>query len=159
MTSVQKIFSTTYIHSYIIVNKFIYWAILQNLHQHSAVDNDNVRWASKFIRALWQYSHSIWIERCTFIHRSRPDNLQSLTHSETIVLIRQLLRTPRDDLSMEEKRLHHNISRNLQLAHTKTLIQWLHLLREARAETIRRKANTRPGAPGQNLITRFFRRL
>ena len=101
----------------------------------------------------------MWIERCTSIHRSRPDNLQSLTHSETLILLRQLLSTPRDDLTMEEKRLHYNVSRNLNVAHTKTLIQWLHLLREARAETIRRKASTRPSATGQNLITRFFRRL
>ena len=100
----------------------------------------------------------MWIERCTSIHRSGPDNLQSLTPSETLILLRQPLSTPRDDLSMEEKRLHYNVSRNLNVAHTKTLIQWLHLLRESRAETIRCKASTRPSATGQHLITRFFRR-
>ena len=134
------------------------WAILQNLHEHKSPDDPNIKWFHRLLHAIWEYSYSMWIGRCKYVNNTTTDDPTSLTHNEQLAIIRQFLRIPRNKLSTQEKHLHRNISRGMKAAHTTTLTHWIHLLKEVRAQSIRRKANSKPSKRGLQLITKFFRK-
>ena len=60
-------------------------------------------------------------------------------------------------LTREERRFNLNISRGMKEAHTTTLFHWIHMLREVRAEAIRKKSTTRPMKRTMQRITNFFK--
>ena len=120
------------------------WMILQN---YSTGKKDKIakdlKWLKVTIRALWTYSNTLWIERCKQINKTTKDDPLSLTHVELQILIRKYLNIERLQLSLEEKRLHLNITKTMKFAHTKTLAKWLELLRTERESTLRRKREDR----------------
>ena len=135
------------------------WMLLQNLHSKSPPNHLDRPWLGNLIRALWTYSHSIWVARCKYVNYATTDNLLCLSQVEQLSIVRQYLKLPRDSLTREEKRLHLNISRGIRSAHTTTLAHWIHLLREVRADAVRKKSSGRPLRKAMHSITKYFRRI
>ena len=134
------------------------WSLLQNQITSHAPEHVNIPWLVAFIRAIWDYSLTIWHDRCRHINENKSDDPNSLTHTEQILAIRHYLRIPRNNLSKTEKSLHFNISTSLKFAHTKTLTKWIGLLREEREKNLRQQStgptHTRKGL---RTITRYFK--
>ena len=134
------------------------WMIAQNVC--TSVQNNayiDETWLKKFIRALWDFSNSMWIKRCQNVHVKNKDDPCSLTHNELLFSIREILRVRRNDLSHIEKQLHLNVTRGLQVAHTRTLVDWLLLLSQEREKTIRLKRESRLKETKLQTITKFCR--
>jgi len=92
---------------------------------------------TEVIRALWDFSQSMWVKRCQNVHVKNTDDPCSLTHNELLYSIREILKVRRTNLSHVEKQLHLNVTRGMQVAHTRTLVDWLLLLSQEREKTIR----------------------
>ena len=115
----------------------------------------DIPWLQKLIRALWNFANKIWISRCKQINEKDKHELSSLTHQESIIIIREYLNLPRAKLSNVEKRLHLGITKQLRHAHSITLSRWIRLLSQERMRTIR---DSQAKATKSRLpqITRFF---
>ena len=135
------------------------WTLAQNVCNGEANKEDkNLPWLKQFIRALWNYSTSMWIRRCKNIHVKDKSNPFSLNHRELTISIREILRTNRSELSYAEKKLHLNVVRGLNVAHTSTLVKWLVLLAKERENEIRRKRESRNSAKGKlQTLLKFFK--
>ena len=113
-------------------------------------------WLKHLVRTLWQYSVNMWQQRCKHIHTKDPTQPNTLTHDEIVHNIREILKTPRIQLSLVEKRLHLNITKMLNSAHTITLGKWLKLLSDERKNTQRKHAEKRRKVTKLQEITQFF---
>ena len=112
------------------------WTILQNLHKRvQDTQRKDIPWLSKVIRAVWTYSHSLWLDRCKHVHSTEAN----LNHTELQVIIRKYLQIDQKDLSADEKKIHLNVAQNMKFAHRKTLARWLELLRTECESTLRKK--------------------
>ena len=105
-------------------------------------------WLKNLVRTLWQYSCNMWQQRCKHIHVKDPTQPSTLNHDEILHNIREILKTPRTQLSMVEKWLHLNITKMMNSAHTITLGKWLKLLLDERKNTQRK--HTENGVESQN---------
>jgi len=136
------------------------WMIAQNVC--TSIQNTEYRdepWLKKFIRALWDFSHSMWIKRCQNVHVKNKDDPCTLTHNELLFSIREILKVRRTDLSHVEKQLHLNVTRGMQVAHSRTLVDWLLLLSQEREKTIRLKRESQLKETKLQTITKFCRVL
>ena len=134
------------------------WMIAQNVcTSTNNIEHRDESWLKKFIKALWEFSQSMWIKRCKNVHVKNKDDPCSLTHNELLYSIREILKVRRSDLSHVEKRLHMNVTRGMQVAHTRTLVDWLLLLSQEREKTIRLKRESRLKATKLQTITKFCR--
>jgi len=115
-------------------------------------------WTASIIHLIWNFSHGVWTKRCAHVHKKDKHAVESLCSEELKSSIRSYLRLPRNELSLEEKILHLNVSRHLRRAYTTTLTRWLHLLATERERTIRAKRQQRIRNGGLQPITRFFRK-
>ena len=95
------------------------------------------------IRAIWEYSNSIWLERYKHVHSSSDDNPSSLNHIELQLIIRNYLKIELSELSADEKKLNLNVAQAMKYAHTKTLARWLELHKTEREAALRRKRESR----------------
>jgi len=134
------------------------WMIAQNVCTSTKnIEHRDDSWLKKFIKALWEFSQSMWIKRCKNVHVKNKDDPCSLTHNELLYSIREILKVRRGDLSHVEKKLHMNVTRGMQVAHTRTLVDWLLLLSQEREKTIRLKRESRLKATKLQTITKFCR--
>jgi len=134
------------------------WMVAQNVCLDKPdTESKDLPWMKKVIKALWSYSHDMWVQRCQNVHRKSKTDPCSLNHNELLFSIRRLLRTPRIQLSVEEKKLHLNVTRGLKVAHTRTLVDWLMLLSSEREKTIRNKREARRSKFKLQPITKFCR--
>jgi len=134
------------------------WMLAQNvLTLSEKPDAKNLPWLKNVIRAIWTYSHSMWVLRCKQVHSSSKNGPGNLTHQELIFSIRQFLRISRTEISNEEKLLHLNITRGLRIAHSKTLVRWIRLLTRERQKKIRNRRKVIRSKGGFQTITRFLK--
>ena len=134
------------------------WVVLQNLATNQSPTHPNIQWLVAFIRAIWDFSLSIWMDRCKHVNENKSDDPNSLTHTEKVLAIRHYLRIPRHHLSKTEKSLHFNISTSLKYVHTKTLTKWIGLLKEEREKTLRQPSIQSTKTQKRICpITRFFK--
>jgi len=117
----------------------------------------HISWASKVIKAIWNFSQRIWRQRCSWIHQKQSGIDESLYTEELKSTIKEYLKLPRNLLSKRERALHINVSRHLRVAYSTTLARWLRLLANERAETIRSKRKDRIAKGGLQPLTKFFR--
>ena len=133
----------------------------QNKHiNQSHVSNllePNMNWTIKLIRALWNFSQTIWKQRCKHVHIKHEGLDESLCADELKSAIKSYLKLPREELSHDEKQLHLNVSRHIKKAYHTTLTRWLRLLAKEREKTIRMKRESRRKKKGQQPLERFFR--
>ena len=133
------------------------WNIAQNVcHGTKSPQKIDENWVKKVIRAVWIFSQSMWTARCKEVHMKSKNDPTNFTHQELLFSLRQMLRTPRNELSSAEKMLHLNVVRHLNTAHTTTLVKWLKLISKEREMTIRAKRESRRTSGRLQLITRFF---
>jgi len=134
------------------------WMLAQNvLTLSKKPEAKNLPWLKNVIRAIWTYSHSMWVLRCKQVHSSSKNDPDNLTHQELIFSIRQFLRISRTEISSEEKLLHLNITKGLRIAHSKTLVRWIRLLTQERQKTIRNRRKKIRSKGGFQTITRFLK--
>ena len=107
----------------------------------------------------WIKTHSqkVWVARCNHVHKATTENLKCLTQTEKLSVIRKYLKLPRESLNREEKIPNLNISRGMKEAHNTTLAHRIHLLREVRADDIRKKSSNRPMNGAMRRITNYFK--
>ena len=135
------------------------WSIVQTLYvSNSFQTRYNIPWTSQVIRSLWKFSSSLWVQRCSQVHKKVPELDASLTTEELRLSIRPYLRLSRNILSSTEKKYHDNVRRHLQRATSTTLARWLHLLATERSKTIRSKRDDGIRNGGLRQITNFFGR-
>ena len=108
----------------------------------------DLKWLKSVIRAIWNFSHEIWVQRCKFVNKADKTNPLSLSHQELISEMRNYTRLPKNELSPEERKLHYNVSKTIRVAHKTTLVKWLDLLHSEREATIRRRREQRNSSRG-----------
>ena len=134
------------------------WVVLQNLATNQSPTHPNLPWLVAFIRAIWDFSLSIWMDRCKHVNENKNDDPNSLTHTEKVLAIRHYLRIPRHHLSKTEKSLHFNISTSLKYVHTKKLTKWIGLLKDEREKTLRQPSMQTTNTQKRFCpITRYFK--
>jgi len=131
------------------------WMVLQNELTSNDSTQKNFVWLRNLIRALWTYSHDVWVSRCKQVHTKHPDDFCSMNQEELIQVVRSYLKLDLSSLSALERKLHLNIRKKLPFAHSRTLVRWIHLLKDERARTEKSRGNIRRIQRNQQ-ITRFF---
>ena len=132
------------------------WMVLQNdLTSNVDSNQKNFVWLRNLIRALWTYSHDVWVSRCKHVHTKNPDDFCSMNHEELIQVVRSYLKLDSSSLSAIERKIHLNVTKKLPFAHSRTLVRWIHLLKDERARTENGRRNIRRVQRNQQ-ITRFF---
>lgn len=80
------------------------WMMAQNaLVRSNKPDAKDLPRLKKIIRAIWEYSHSIWVLRCKQVHSASKNDPENLTHQELVFSVRPFLRISRRELSTQEK--------------------------------------------------------
>ena len=85
------------------------------------------------IRALWTYSHDLWVHRCKQADLNNKKYPENLTHNEILFALRQYLHVDRIELSTPEKKTqskrnqehqnsaHANISEMAKIVENRTI--------------------------------------
>jgi len=133
------------------------WMVLQNeLKSRENIMHKDQTWLRNVIRALWDFSHNVWVARCKHVHIKNEGDICSMTHEELVQIVRDFLSLSRKTLSSVERKLHLNITKKLRYAHSSTLVRWIHLLKNERARTEKDEGSLRVTKRIQT-ITRFFK--
>jgi len=132
------------------------WMVLQNeLTSKEDSKKKNLVWLRNVIRALWTYSHDVWVARCKQVHTKNPDDLCSMNHEELMQVVRNYLKLDSSSLSVLERKLHLNVTKKMKFAHSRTLVRWIILLKDERSRTENSRRGVRRLQRNQQ-ITRFF---
>ena len=137
------------------------WESLQNyaVNQQNTCPT-NVEWASRVIKALWEFSKHLWDERCTVINTSNKKTNRTLKTDELArVITKEINKLAKESKLFDTHQLISNIRRKLNKAPDHSMYKWLDMIRERKeAEKLHREQNQISG-PRAQAITNYFPRL
>ena len=82
---------------------FKHWAVIQNIYwKQKDFNDDNTCWTRSLIKAIWDYSVSIWTKRCEQVHG----------HSEKSIKMknrREIVKTIQENIQRTKYHTDHNL--------------------------------------------------
>ena len=149
----ERLGCTAFIQGYMTMD----WAIMQNVYNGmSDIMDQQTTWMSKVIKAIWQYSLTMWKERCTYIHGPSSSTKGSKRRQELLSLIDIELERTKLFGDHEIRQLRKNLSKSKGTAQTAALEVWLDMIRKVKESTIMLKRETRLTTTRMQSITRFL---
>ena len=108
---------------------FRQWAVIQYIYRkQKGFNDDNTCWMRSLIKAIWDYSASIWKKRCEQVHGHSEKSIRMRNRKEIIKTIQEHLRRTKYHPDHNVQQLRRNISRSIGNANITSLQTWLRMI-------------------------------
>ena len=137
------------------------WETLQNYatNQDSRCQT-NIEWASRVIKALWDFSKEIWDARCTIINANNKTTNRTLkTEDLANVITTELEKLEKEAKLYDTHQLISNIRRKLPKAPDHSMYKWLDMLRERKESEQQQREQNQIQETRTQVITKYFQPL
>ena len=90
------------------------WEVLQNLYLKRLDYNEKLTdWSTKAIKAIWNFSSTLWKSRCEFVHRTNSKTQQSARRKELLSLISKELDRTQAHMDHSTRQLRYNMKKSI----------------------------------------------
>ena len=149
----ERLGCTAFLQGYLTVD----WTLLQNMHDGATDIMDyQTNWLSRVVKAIWQYSLTMWRERCNHVHGPTNTKVGSKRPRELLSLIDEELERTKMFGDFEIRQLGRNLLKSKNTATTAALEVWLDMIRKVKESTIMLKREIRLTTTRMQSITRFL---
>ena len=112
------------------------WDVVQNVYlKQKDYNNKQTDWVVSVIKAIWEFSCTMWKSRCDFIHGNLEGKTKSARRKELLDQIRKELTRTEYHADHANQQLRKNVEKSMGNAKTDTLVIWLDMLCNVKGET------------------------